>query len=251
MLRGGGVIGSWCGFASFANVEAMTLAGFDFLVLDMQHSEFTQSHFPAMLGAFRHGAKPWPVVRAAKNDYHLINWLFDQGVPGVLVPMVNSPELAKQAVDAAKFPPLGRRSFGPFRAAKYGSSLDRYMPDADNLATVIVQIESADAARGIDNILNVRGIDAVFMGPNDLAYSMLGPGETIKANPGEWSAFARTPEVLDLCEYVRTRCKAAGIPFGTTTGSITEAREWLARGAQFATFGSDFMFQRAGYRQLL
>lgn len=248
MLRGGGVIGSWCGFASFANVEAMTLAGFDFLVLDMQHSEFTQSHFPSMLGAFRDEQRPWPIVRAAQNDYHLINWLFDQGVPGVLVPMVNSPELAKRAVDAAKFPPLGKRSFGPFRAAKYGSGLAGYMAVADQAAALIIQIESAGAVRDIDAILEVKGIDGVFMGPNDLAYSMLRPGETIKANPGEWSAFARTPEVIDLCGHVLERCRNAGVPFGTTTGSMDEAQQWLSRGANFVTYGSDFFFQRAGYQ---
>ncbi len=225
----------------------MTLAGYDFLILDMQHTEITQSHFPALFGAFG-ASRPFPVVRASQNDYHLINWLFDQGAAGVLVPMTNSPEAAARAVQAAKFPPLGRRSFGPFRAARYGSRLDSYIPEADELATLIVQIEDAKAARNIDDILNVRGIDAVFMGPNDLAYSMLKPGEKINANSGEWSAFARTPEVLDLCAHVMNRCKAAGMPFGTTTGSMEEAWDWLDRGATFATFGSDFVFMRAGAR---
>ncbi len=250
MFRSGGVVGSWCGFASFASVEAMTLAGFDFLVLDMQHSEFTQAHFPAILGAFRSQQRPWAVVRVAQNDYHLINWLFDQGTPGVIVPMVNSPALAKQAVDAAKYPPLGRRSFGPFRAAKYGSQLGSYMPVADESSTLIVQIESANAAREIDRIIAVPGLDAIFLGPNDLAYSLLRPGEKIHADAGEWSAFARTPEVLDLCSNVMDRCRAAGIPFGMTAGSMDEARQWLHRGASFATYGSDFVFQRAGVEHL-
>ena len=176
MLRAGGAIGSWCGFASFSSVEAMTLCGFDFLVLDMQHAEVTQAHFPALFGAFRQ-ERPWPIVRATQNDYHLINWLFDQGAPGILVPMTNSPEDARRAVTASKFPPVGRRSFGPFRAACYGSQLDRYMPTADESATLIIQVEDAKAAENVDAILAVPGIDAVFMGPNDLAYSMLKPGE--------------------------------------------------------------------------
>lgn len=250
MLRTGGVIGSWCGFASFASVEAMTLADFDFLVLDMQHSEFTQSHFPGMLGAFPRAARPFAIVRVQQNDYHLINWFFDQGAPGVMVPMINSPELAKRAVDAAKFPPLGKRSFGPFRAAKYGAGLAEYMAVADEASALIVQIENAEAVRDIDDILNVKGIDAVFMGPNDLAYSMLRPGESIRANPGEWSAFARTPEVIELCGHALERCKVAGVPFGTTTVSMDEAQQWLGRGASFVTYGSDFFFQRAGFQHL-
>ena len=223
----------------------MTLCGFDFLVLDMQHTEIAQAHFPALFGAF--GAdKPWPVVRAAANDYHLINWLFDQGAAGVLVPMTNSVEDARRAVEAAKYPPLGRRSFGPFRAARYGTRLDSYMQSADAVATIIVQIEDVWAAENIDRILEIAGIDAVFMGPNDLAYSMLKPGETLKANPGEWSAFARTPAVIDVCNWVMERCRSAGMPFGMTAGSMEEGRDWIRRGASFVTVGSDFFFLRAG-----
>lgn len=250
MLRAGEAVGSWCGFASFSSIEAMTLTGGDFLILDMQHSEFTQASFPAILGAFPESGSPIAIVRVQQNDYHLINWLFDQGVPGVIVPMVNSAELAKKAVDAAKFPPLGRRSFGPFRAAKYGSALGPYMEDADNRAALIIQIESAQAARDIDEILKVQGIDAVFMGPNDLAYSMLGPGEKIHADPAQWSAFARTPEVLDLCAHVMDRCRVRNMPFGMTTGSVEEAKEWLDRGASFVTYGSDFFFLRSGAQSI-
>jgi 2-keto-3-deoxy-L-rhamnonate aldolase RhmA len=112
------LLGSWCTFASFASTEVMTHLGFDFLVLDMQHCELTQAEFPAILGAFR-DESPVPVVRAPKNDYHIINWLLDQDAGGILVPMVNSVEEARRAVDAAKFPPLGKRSFGPYRAAGY------------------------------------------------------------------------------------------------------------------------------------
>jgi 2-keto-3-deoxy-L-rhamnonate aldolase RhmA len=223
----------------------MTLCGFDFLILDMQHTEIAQAHFPALFGPFGEN-KPWPVVRAAANDYHLINWLFDQGAAGVLVPMTNSVDDAKRAVEAAKYAPLGRRSFGPFRAARYGTRLASYMQSADATATLIVQIEDIRAAEQIDRILDIAGIDAVFMGPNDLAYSMLKSGETLKANPGEWSAFARTPAVIAVCNQVMERCRSAGIPFGMTAGPMEEGRDWLQRGANFITVGSDFFFMRAG-----
>jgi 4-hydroxy-2-oxoheptanedioate aldolase len=248
-FRPGGLIGGWCGFASFAAVELMCQFAYDFLVLDMQHCEITQAHLPALFGAFPAGG-PLPVVRAPENGYHVVNWLFDQGAAGVLVPMVNSPEDARAAVRAAKYPPLGRRSFGPFRAARYGTRLDRYVPEADRAATLIVQIEDAQAAREIDAILAVPGIDAVFMGPNDLAYSMLRPGEALRADFSQWTAFARTPEVVELCTHVLRRCQAAGIPFGMTAGSMEEARSWLSQGARFATFGSDFLFLRTGARHL-
>jgi len=248
--------GAWCTFASYASTEVMTHLGFDFLVLDMQHCELTQAQFPAILGAFRQGG-PVPVVRAPQNDYHAINWLFDQGVGAVLVPMVNSVAAACRAVEAAKFPPLGKRSFGPYRAAGYSFDTTAYMPQADELATLIVQIESEQAARNIDEILRVPGIDAVFMGPNDLAFSMLRPGQNIfRATEGtsggaqQWTAFARTPEVLSLCEEVLQKTRAAGIPFGMTSGSLSETEQWLDKGAAFMTYGSDFLFMRAGAEHL-
>ena len=234
----------------------MTKLGFDFLVLDMQHCEISQAHFPALLGAFR-DASPVPVVRAPQNDYHIINWLFDQGAGAVIVPMVNSAEEARRAVDAAKYPPLGRRSFGPYRASTYSMAASEYMANADSHAAIIVQVESEQAVQSIDEILDVPGIDALFLGPNDLAFSMLKPGQsfgTRKGDPQEgakqWTAFARTPEVLDLCEHARQRAAAKGIPFGMTAGSIDEARQWLDKGAAMMTFGSDFLFVRAGAKSM-
>jgi 4-hydroxy-2-oxoheptanedioate aldolase len=249
------LLGGWCTFASFASAEVMTRLGFDFLVLDLQHCELTMSHFPGILGAFRGGAIP--VVRVTEMNYHSINWLFDQGVPAILVPMVNSVDLARKAVEAAKFAPTGKRSFGPYRAAQYSFGVNEYMPHADELATLIIQIESAEAARNVDEILAVPGVDAVFMGPNDLAFSMLRPGQSLfsassgKEGASQWTGFARTPEVLGLCEHVLRRCQAAAIPFGMTASSFDEAQLWFDKGAQFMTFGSDFLFIREGAKQLL
>lgn len=244
-LRSGGAIGGWCNFASFGTVELMAGMAYDFLVLDMQHGEIAQSHLPALFGAFPPQG-PAPVVRAPRNDYHAINWLFDQGAAGVIVPMTNSAEDARAAVRAAKYPPLGKRSFGPFRAARYGTRLAEYAPGANERTALIIQVEDAGAARDIDTLLAVPGIDAVMVGPNDLAYSMLQPGESLDADFSQWTAFARTPRVLDACEHVLQGCRAAGIPFGMTAASMEEARQWLDRGASFVTFGSDFSFLRSG-----
>jgi 4-hydroxy-2-oxoheptanedioate aldolase len=257
-LKQGGAVGSWCSFASFASVEVMAQLGFDFLVLDMQHCEISQAFFPAVFGAFP-AAGPTPIVRVAQNDYHLINWLFDQGAPAVLVPMVNSPAAARKAVAAAKFPPLGRRSFGPHRASSYSRKAEEYMDRADHSAVLVIQIESRSAVERINEILDVPGIDAVFMGPNDLAFSMLKPGETYKtfraaasghSEGQEWTAFARTPEVLALCDQVREAADARGMPFGMTAGSAEEAAHWLSRGASFVTLGSDFVFMQSGAKHL-
>src|SRR5437762_2408809 len=101
LREGKGLLGAWCTFASFASAEVMTNLGFDFLVLYMQHCELTQAQVPRILGAI-HDGEPTPIVRVPQNDYHSINWLLDQGVGGVVVPMVNSMEDARRAVEAAK-----------------------------------------------------------------------------------------------------------------------------------------------------
>jgi 2-keto-3-deoxy-L-rhamnonate aldolase RhmA len=257
-LRDGGkMLGAWCTFSSFASAEVMTELGLDFLVLDLQHCELKLADFPAILGAFR-ATKPVPIVRVTQADYHAINWLFDQGVPAILVPMVNSVEVARKAIDAAKYPPIGKRSFGPYRAAGYSFRVNDYMPRAAELSTLIIQIEDIHAARNAADIISLPGVDAVFMGPNDLAFSMLAPGQSLFANtvPGgdgasQWTGFARTPEVMSVCEQVLNQCREAGVPFGMTAGSASEARHWLEKGASFMTFGSDFLFMRAGAKALL
>ncbi len=250
IAAGNKLTGTWSYFANFPSVELMAHVGFDFVILDMQHGELGPSHFPALLSAFK-GTPTIPIVRVAKNDYHSINWLYDQGAPVVMVPLVNGPADAQRAVDAAKYPPLGKRSFGPFRCTRYGLDLPQYMTESDDRATLIVQVEDAKAARGIDEILAVPGIDAVFLGPNDIAFSLLGPGERLSFEPGpdgksKWSTAARTPEVLALCDHVMRRCAAAGKPFGLTSASMEDLRAWQDKGADFVTFGTDFTFLRTG-----
>lgn len=259
-LKKNRLLGSWCSFASFSSVETMTELGFDFLIMDMQHCEITAAQFPSLLGAFRN-PKPIPIVRVPENNYHIINWLLDQGVPGILVPMVNSVEDAHQAVKAARFPPLGKRSFGPQRAARYSFAVQEYMENVEERSTLIVQVEDVLAAQNIEKILEVPGIDGVFMGPNDLAFSMLKPGQNILHRGGvsssasgqgaqHWTAFARRPEVSALCADVMEKCRSMNVPFGTTTAVLEEARSWLKRGASFVTVGNDFLFMRAGAKQL-
>ncbi len=259
-LRSGSKLtGSWCTFSSYASAEVMTEFGLDFVILDLQHCELTPSDFPSVLGAFR-GTDVTPVVRAPENDYHIVNWLFDQGVGAVMVPMVNSVEAARCAIAAAKFPPLGKRSFGPYRAARYSFGAQEYMAEADRLATLIIQIESVGAIHDLEEILALPGVDAIFVGPNDVAFSMLEPGQSLVKPAGEspgadgasqWTAFARSPELLTLCDEALRKTSAAGIPFGMTGGTRKEVDEWHAKGAAYMTLGSDFLFMRSGASQIL
>jgi 2-keto-3-deoxy-L-rhamnonate aldolase RhmA len=251
-LRRGHALGSWCTFRSFASTELMVQLGYDFLIFDLQHTEVSLSDFPALLGAFN-GSDVASVARVPQNDYHAINWCLDQGFAGVLVPSVNNVEEARRAIAAAKFPPTGRRSFGPYRAAAYGRDLVTCAAQADQATALILQLESAEAVASAAAIAALPGVDAVLMGPNDLAFSLLQPGQQMldatagsAAGSAQLTTFARTPRVLELCAQVMADARAANVPFGMTAGNLAEARQWLERGASFATFGSDWSFLRSG-----
>ena len=253
-LRAGRALGGWCTFRSFACAELMAHVGYDFLVFDLQHGELALSDFPALLGALN-GTGVHPVVRVPQNDPHAIHACLDLGASGAIVPSVDGVDDARRAVAAAKYPPLGRRSFGPYRSSGYGRDVAGATARADRDTALILQLESAAAVKAAPEIAALPGVDAVMMGPNDLAFSLLGPGQSVldatapcagaAGGAVNFTTFARTPRVLALCADALAAARGAGKPFGMTAGTVAEAREWFDRGAAFATCGSDWGLLRA------
>lgn len=135
------------------------------------------------------------VVRVPWNDEAHIKKALDIGATGIIVPLVNTVEDAKRAVDRCKYPPQGVRSVGITRARRFDLDFDGYMQRANDEVAVIVQIEHVDAARNIDAILDVPGIDGVFVGPFDLSGSMGKPG---KINDPEVQQAIR--DIIRACE---------------------------------------------------
>jgi 2-keto-3-deoxy-L-rhamnonate aldolase RhmA len=180
------------------------------------------------------------IVRPAWNDPVLIKQVLDLGAEGILVPMVNSGPEAERAVQAAKYPPQGRRGWGPNAAAEFGLRTEAYAEEANDRIAVLVQIEHIDAVRNLDDILAVPGVDGVYVGPGDLSYSM--------GIPREWD----NPLLIAAIREVMQKARAAGVPAGgDASGPLDNVLNWAGYGAQFMTVGADTSFMREGAEAML
>ena len=232
MLAEGQVtMGSWLSFFDPTAAEIMADVGFDWLIIDSEHAPIGPKEMQDIVMAFK-GSDTSPIVRVGWNDQVLIKTALDLGAEGVMVPLVNTGEEARQAVVACKYPPEGIRGVGPRRPAKYGATLLEYMEAANEDVLVTVQIESIQAVEHIEEILAVEGVDTVFVGQGDLTGSM-----------GLLPQFEH-PKVREAINRVLEACLRAKVPFGVAALSEDEAADWISRGAQFVAFGGDIYYMR-------
>lgn len=169
-------IGSWITLGHTAIAEIMARSGFKWLVVDMEHSTMTIGEAGELIrvidlcGVF-------PLVRLSSNDSVQIKRLMDAGAHGIIVPMVNSADEAKQAVEAVRYPPIGMRGVGLARAQGYGVGFEAYKDWLEHESVVIVQIEHIEGVKNLEQILKVPGVDGFFVGPYDLSASLGIPGQ--------------------------------------------------------------------------
>ncbi len=184
-------IGSWITLGHTAIAEIMATAGFDWLVLDMEHSVLELSEVQTIIQVL--DARQCPaIVRLTSNHPDQIKRVMDAGATGVMVPMIKSAADAKMAIDAVYYPPHGQRGVGLARAQGFGASFPAYQQWLEHNAVIVVMIEHIDAVNAIDSILSVPGIDAYIIGPYDLSGSMGRPGEL--NHPDVQTAIARILE---------------------------------------------------------
>lgn len=169
-------IGSWITLAHPAIVEIMARAGFEWLVVDMEHSVITIREAEELIRIIAL-CNVTPLVRLSSNDPVQIKRVMDAGAHGIIVPMVNTEEDAKRAVEAVYYPPYGKRGVGLARAQGYGANFDGYRDWLKDNAVVIVQIEHIEAVNNLERILSVDGVDGFIIGPYDLSGSLGMPGE--------------------------------------------------------------------------
>ncbi|HLP46180.1 MAG TPA: aldolase/citrate lyase family protein [Candidatus Kapabacteria bacterium] len=207
--------------------EILALAGLDWLFVDMEHSAIDVSCMQHILQA---GQKMCPcIVRSPSHDEVWLKKILDAGADGIIIPLVNSAEKAKEIIRFCKYPPAGSRSIGIARAQDYGMNFQKYVAEANEKVAVILQIEHIDAVRNIDAIVKVPGIDAIFIGPYDLSGSM---GMTGQVN---------SPEVQQQIETVRKACIDAGLPMGIFTADPAEVKSLLEKGYSLIAVGIDAM----------
>jgi len=172
-------IGSWLTLPSTAIAEIMCNAGFDWLVVDLEHTTISLEQAGEMIRTIELSGSS-SLVRLTSNDENQIKRVMDAGAQGIVVPMVKSATDAKRAVTATRYPPLGTRGVGLARAQEYGAKFEEYLAwqsDINFGPVVVVQIEHVDAVANLKEILNVDGVDAFIIGPYDLSCSMGIPGE--------------------------------------------------------------------------
>ena len=169
-------LGSWITLYHPAIAEIMANAGYDWLAVDLEHSVITIREAEELIRIISLSGVT-PLVRLTSNDANQIKRIMDAGSHGVIVPMINSLEDAKKAVQAVKYPPSGKRGVGLARAQGYGTNFDSYMKWLKEESIVIVQIEHIEAVNNLEEIFSVENIDGYIIGPYDLSASMGIPGE--------------------------------------------------------------------------
>ena len=234
MLRGEAAFGYALGLGSPLAAEALAHCGIDFLLLDTQHGSFGPDSTIAALMAMAAGTAT-PMARVARNDYTLIGRLLDEGVLGVVVPMVHTAEDARAAADACRLPPRGARSWGWGRASRYGSD---YPDSINDEVFVVVQLESRQAIEHAEAILSVPGVDGCWVGPSDLALSL-------GIHPRDAAADERHQRAL---ERVLAACRDTGKVPGLACSSPAEARRRADQGFRYLTAASDVGMLLAGAR---
>jgi len=211
--------------------------GFDFLWIEMEHSAITLESARAMILATR-GTRTAPFIRVPVNELWTAKRALDIGALGVIFPFCSTPELARQAVAACKYPPLGRRGSGPSLATLRWPAPGGYPDFADQNVMVIIIIEQKEAVERIEEILATPGIDVAFIGPSDLSFSYGARGKP-------------TPEVNAAIAKVVAAAKSRGIPVGRTAGNADDYARFAKEGFQFFQGPTDLGFMAAGARPLL
>ena len=194
-------LGSWITIGHPNVAEILANAGFDWLVIDIEHNPIDPAMVQTLITTIQSkGVKA--IVRVSKNEEVVIKQVLDAGADGIIVPMVCSKEDAIQAVNYSKYPPIGKRGVGLARAQQYGRQFDAYKKWVAEGMIVIAQIEHIDGINNLDEIISVEGIDGTIIGPYDLSGSMGMPGE-----------FEKTVVKDALKRYIDV-CKAHNFPMG-------------------------------------
>lgn len=219
-------IGLWSSLCSNIAAEIISDSGFDWILLDTEHSP---NEIPDLVGQLQamQGSATTPIIRPAWNDVVLAKRALDIGAQSLLFPYVQNAEEARRAVASTRYPPQGIRGVSvAARASRYGRTPE-YLTRANAEICVLVQVETRSALGEIEAIAEVEGIDGVFIGPSDLAASLGHLG-----NP-------QHPDVQKAIENAGKRLKAVGKPAGILTGNEEEARRYIGWGYLFVAVGAD------------
>jgi len=224
-------VGSWITLGHPSIAEILEKAGFDWLVVDMEHSAITLPQTQQLVQVIELSGRI-PLVRVGENDATLIKRVMDTGAHGVIVPMVNSEDDAIRAVNAVHYPPRGTRGVGLARAQGYGNDFEKYKEWVNKESIVIAQIEHIKAIENLEKILRVEGIDGTIIGPYDLSGSLGFPGNFDHE------------DVKKALERYKIVCEEMGKPMGmhVIPPDPVEVQKRIKEGYKFIAWSLDTLF---------
>lgn len=219
-------------------VELAALAGFDLVVLDWEHGPYSsESTTPLVVAA--HQCEIFALVRVRGDALDLVGTALDIGADGVIVPHIDTQARAREAVAAARFPPQGERSLNPWvRSARYSGSL-AYPADANRQTACVVTIEGESGVLGASAIVSTPGIDAIFIGPVDLAASLGVPGRVDH------------PRVMDTIDRLIAEAARSSVGVSIFAPTPELAHRWLTRGARLVLLNVDTSLALSGFRHAI
>jgi len=241
LKEGKPVVGTWLSLGNVPAARFLARSGFEYLTVDVEHNSIGMETAATMFGAIADaGCVSLCRVPAGKHDH--IKRALDNGAHGVVVPMVNTRQEALEAVAACLYPPVGNRSVGgALHALNFDTDAAEYYARANDEVLIVLQCEHIQAVRDFDQVFSVPGIDAVFVGPNDLAASMRAPD----GQPPHPDYFKETlAAILD-------GCKRNGVAAGIHTFSVEEAKTRIADGWQFIAVNSELRMMMDGARRVV
>ncbi|HDT13798.1 MAG TPA: 2,4-dihydroxyhept-2-ene-1,7-dioic acid aldolase [Candidatus Aminicenantes bacterium] len=228
LLRGDRLIGTIISLPSPELAEIASDAGFDWLFVDMEHGTLEAGDVTRLAQAAREPCAC--LVRVPESQEMWVKKALDTGAAGIIVPHVNSAEEALRAVRWAKYPPEGGRSVGFSRANRYGARFQENVETANSRTVVVVQVEHIDGVGSIEAILDVPGVDAVFVGPYDLSGSLGKPGRI------------QDDDVREAIGAVASACAARKVPVGIFAADIPASAKALEDGYTLVCSGVDLGF---------
>ncbi len=226
-IRKGVVFGPFSKSTDPAIIESAGYAGFDFIILDLEHGPNSTENLQNLIRAAQVTGM-LPIVRVKEKVPSLIGEVLDIGAGGIQVPQISNAGDVREVIKLARFAPEGMRGICCFvRAAGYSSvEKEKYFKEANN-TLIIIQLEGEEAINNIDEILDVEGFDIIFIGPYDLSQSLGVPGEVDH------------PLVVEKMEQIIKKCNEKGITVGTFTNSKEDAARWMKLGVRYVSYSVD------------
>lgn len=235
---GQAVAGAFLGLRSPDAAELMSQAGFDFLLIDAEHSNIGPDAILEMLRAVDRG-RAAPLVRLSETSAANVQWALDGGAEGILFPRIRSAGEVEQAVALCRYPPAGIRGLGPGRASGYGTNMLDYAAAANRQILVMIQIETLEAVECIDDIARVPGVDLIFIGPGDLSQVLGIPGEM------------HHPRIREIGRQTLSACRSNSVHFGILALQEEPLAYWKEQGARLFALGTDALYLAKACRKAL